>query len=76
VLRQAGGIVVIGLAAGLVAALGFSRALSSLLFGVAAWDPVILASGAALLALVSLASSYLPARRASRVDPAVVLSED
>jgi ABC-type antimicrobial peptide transport system permease subunit len=76
VLRQAGGIVVIGLAAGLVAALAFSRALSSLLFGVAPWDPVVLASGAALLALVSLASSYLPARRASRVDPAVVLSAD
>jgi predicted permease len=76
VLRQAGGIVAIGLAAGTLAALAFARTLSSLLFGVAPWDPGILASAAILLAAVSVAASYLPARRAARVDPVAVLSSE
>jgi putative ABC transport system permease protein len=76
VLRQAAGTVAIGLAAGTVAALVFSRTLSSLLFDVAPWDPGILASAVALLAAVSFAASYLPARRAARVDPVAVLSSE
>ena len=76
VVRQAAGIVTIGLAAGTVAALAFARTLSSLLFDVAPSDPGILASAAALLAAVSLAASYLPARRAARVDPVAVLSSE
>jgi ABC-type antimicrobial peptide transport system permease subunit len=76
VLRQAGGIVATGLAVGTAAALVSSRSLSSLLFGVTPWDPVVLASAAALLALVSVAASYVPAGRSSRVHPVVVLSED
>ena len=76
VLRHAAGIVVIGLAAGTVAAIAFARTLSSLLFDVAPSDPGILASVAALLAAVSVAASYLPAWRASRVDPVAVLSSE
>jgi putative ABC transport system permease protein len=76
VLRQAGTVVGIGLAAGAVAAVGFARTLSSVLFQVAPWDPGVLASTAALLAAVSLAASYLPARRASRVNPVTVLSSE
>ena len=76
VLRQAAGTVAIGLAAGTVAALVFARTLSSLLFDVAPWDPGILASAVALLAAVSFAASYLPARRAARVDPVAVLSSE
>jgi predicted lysophospholipase L1 biosynthesis ABC-type transport system permease subunit len=76
VLRQAVGIVAIGLAAGTVAALASARTLSSLLFGVAPWDPAVLASAAALLGLVSVAASCLPALRAARVDPVAVLSSE
>jgi putative ABC transport system permease protein len=74
VLRQAGSIVAIGLAAGAVAAVAFARTLSSVLFDITPWDPGVLASAAALLASVSLLASYLPARRASRVNPVTVLS--
>ena len=74
VLRQAGIVVAIGLAAGAVAAVAFARTLSSVLFNITPWDPGVLASAAALLAAVSLLASYLPARRASRVDPVTVLS--
>ena len=76
VLRQASTVVAIGLAAGAVAAVAFARTLSSVLFNVEPWDPGVLASAAALLAAVSLAASYLPARRASRVNPVTVLSSE
>ena len=58
------------------ATLILARALSSLLFGVPPWDPVALASAAALLALATLAASYLPARRAARVDPVSILASE
>jgi predicted permease len=76
VLRQAGGLVAIGVAAGMVAALAFARTLSTLLYDVTPSDPGILAGAAALLAAVSLTASYLPARRAARVDPVAVLSSE
>jgi ABC-type antimicrobial peptide transport system permease subunit len=46
------------------------------LFGVRPSDPVTLAGAAAVLAIVSLAACYLPARRASRVDPVIALAEE
>jgi putative ABC transport system permease protein len=76
VLRQAAGLLAIGLVFGSGAAIVCSRSLSSLLFGVSPFDPTVLTCAAALLALAGLAASYLPARRASSVDPIVVLSED
>jgi hypothetical protein len=76
VLRQAGVLAVIGLGAGLTGTVAFARTLSSLLFGVPPWDPVALASAAALLALATLAASYVPARRAARVDPASILASE
>ena len=76
VLRQAGAVVGIGLGAGAVAAVAFARTLSSVLFNIEPWDPGVLAWAAALLAAVSLAASYLPARRASQVNPATALSAE
>ncbi len=76
VLRQAAAIASVGLAVGTAAALAFARTLSSLLFDVRPWDPATLASAAALLAAATLAASYLPARRAGRVDPVSILSAE
>jgi putative ABC transport system permease protein len=76
VLRQAGSVVGIGLGVGAVAAVAFGRTLSSVLFNVVPWDPGVLASTAAILAAASLLASYLPARRASRVNPATVLTAE
>ena len=62
-----------GVALGLAAAVLLGRAARSVLFGVESWDPVALAAAAAVLALVVLGAAYVPARRASRVDPMAVL---
>ncbi|HKA36472.1 MAG TPA: FtsX-like permease family protein, partial [Thermoanaerobaculia bacterium] len=58
-----------GIAIGLAGAFAASRALSSLLFGVGPADPATYASVALILGATALASSYLPARRAARVNP-------
>jgi predicted permease len=63
----------IGIAVGLLAALVGTRVVGSLLFGVTARDPLTLAAAAALLMLTTVSASYIPARRASRIDPALVL---
>jgi len=63
----------IGAAFGLVAALGLSRVMRSLLFGVGASDPLTFALVALVLVAAAGAASYLPARRAAAVDPALAL---
>jgi putative ABC transport system permease protein len=66
----------IALAMGIPAAAGLGRLARGLLFAVEPADPATLAGAAALLSLVSLAACYVPARRASRVDPVVALAEE
>jgi putative ABC transport system permease protein len=65
-----------GLALGLLGALALSRALTGLLHGVAAVDPTTYVVVALLLGAVALGASYLPARRAARLDPVVALRGD
>jgi len=62
-----------GVAAGLVGALAAARLLRSQLFGVSATDPAVYAGVALLTAAVALAATYVPARRATRLDPAITL---
>jgi len=66
---------VIGIGAGLAGALVMTRALSSMLFGITSTDAVTYIVVAGALTLVSLASTWLPARRAARVDPSQLLRE-
>jgi ABC-type antimicrobial peptide transport system permease subunit len=65
-----------GLAGGIAAALALTRLVTSQLFGVDPHDPLTLALAAALLSLVACAAGYLPARRASRVEPMVALRSE
>jgi len=73
VLGQGTRLTLLGVTVGVLAGLGFARLLSTLLFGVSATDPLTFACVAALLGLVGLAACYIPARRATRVDPIVAL---
>ena len=63
----------IGIAIGIAGALATSRGLGALLFGVSATDPATFALAAAVLAVAGVAAAYVPARRASRIDPVVLL---
>jgi predicted permease len=69
VLRQVGVMTFIGAAIGIAAALGLGRAARSLLYELQGYDPVVIVGAAAVLAMVAFAAGFLPALRASRVDP-------
>jgi putative ABC transport system permease protein len=74
--REGAMLALIGLAAGLAGALVAGRALTTLLFGVSSTDPITYAGVAAALGVAALSASYLPARRAARVDPMTALRTD
>jgi putative ABC transport system permease protein len=61
---------------GLLGSIAMSRLAAAMLFGVTPTDPAALAGAAGLLALVSVAATFVPARRAARVDPVVALAEE
>jgi ABC-type antimicrobial peptide transport system permease subunit len=69
VLNQVGLMTLIGGAIGIAAAIGLGQLAKSMLYEISGYDPVVLVAAVLMLALVSLASGYVPARRASRVDP-------
>jgi putative ABC transport system permease protein len=75
VLRQGAVVAVTGIALGLAIGLAAARSLSSILFGVSATDPLTLALATTLLAATTMIACYLPARRASSVDPARTLAQ-
>jgi ABC-type antimicrobial peptide transport system permease subunit len=75
-LRQGATLTATGIGLGLLGALALTRALASLLYGVSARDPLTFAGIAALLAGISLFASWLPARRAARVDPIVAIRSE
>jgi len=76
VLAQSGRLVLAGLAAGVVAAVFLTRLLRTQLFEVSPGDPKTLGAVAALLAVAAIAASYIPARKATGVDPMTALREE
>lgn len=75
VMREAGWLLVTGVIVGTVLSLVAGRSASTLLFGVKPNDPATLAAACVLLATIAAVASFLPARRASRIDPAQMLRE-
>src|SRR5688572_4297916 len=76
VIGEAGWMVVMGVALGVGLGLGAAKAARTLLFGLQPGDPVTLSAAIALLASIGLIASYLPARRASKLDPMTTLRSD
>jgi putative ABC transport system permease protein len=73
ILRQGMVPVALGLCGGIIASIGAARLLSGLLYGVTALDPVTICGVTLTLGAVAALASFLPARRATRVDPSVAL---
>jgi hypothetical protein len=73
VLRQGAARVVAGLALGFILTAGLARLLGGLLSGLSAWDPVVWGGAAAVLSAAGLLACWVPARRASRIDPMIAL---
>ena len=73
ILHEVGRMAVVGLAAGLAVAFAVGRFIESQLFGIHASDPLVFISATVLLAAVALLAGYVPAHRATRVDPIVAL---
>jgi len=73
VMKESMTMVAVGVAIGLVGALAAGRLVTTLLFGLAATDPLTIAVATGVMIIVSALAAYLPARRAADVDPMVAL---
>ena len=67
---------IVGLVLGTLIALAATRVLSSLLFGVSAHDPLIFGGVSLILATAAILACYIPARRATKVDPIIALRDE
>jgi ABC-type antimicrobial peptide transport system permease subunit len=76
VLREAGILLAIGLVVGTILALLSARTANTMLYGLQPWDPRVLAMAVAALTLVAALASYLPASRATRVEPVAALRQE
>jgi putative ABC transport system permease protein len=76
IVREVAVMIAIGTAVGASAAFAVGRQVETILYGVTAWDPIPYVAGAAALGLVALLAAYVPARRATNVDPLVALRSE
>ena len=76
ILSQGLGLAVLGVGIGIAGSLALTRLLSSLLFGVQPTDPTVFGGVALLLGFIALLASYIPARRATKVEPVVALRHE
>ena len=76
VLREGGGVTAVGIGIGVLLALGAGQLLQGLLYGLNAVEPVVLVTAPLILLASSLLASYIPARRATKVDPTVALRSE
>jgi putative ABC transport system permease protein len=76
IIRQGMWLVLTGVILGIVVSLGLTRLLRGLLLGVSATDPATFAAIAVLLIVIAMLACYLPARRATRLDPLVALRHE
>lgn len=76
ILREGLALTAAGLGVGMLLSVSAGKAVASLLYRVPGFDPLVLGTAAAVLAVVSLVACYLPAARASRVDPMIALRQE
>jgi len=76
ILREAGGLLAIGVGVGVILSVAGARTAKALLYGLKSYDPLTLIGAVVLLAVVAVAASTLPAQRASKLDPMVALREE
>jgi ABC-type antimicrobial peptide transport system permease subunit len=73
VVREIAVMLVLGVAVGLAAAAGAGRLVESVLYGMKPWDPFVYGAATVVLAAVAMVAAYVPARRATRVEPVIAL---